>query len=84
MLEKALVDEHQYRTGKASLHRELKALLQRHQDMLGPNDQVKKRKRKKTYDRGGGSNADVEFSHCLLIAEKVLYAVLNVYMSWVQ
>lgn len=40
MLEKALVDEHQYRSGKASLHQELKSLLDRHQRLLGPNDQV--------------------------------------------
>lgn len=41
MLEKALVDEHQYKSGKAAVHQELKALLDRQQEMLGPNDQVR-------------------------------------------
>ncbi|CAN0355826.1 unnamed protein product, partial [Ectocarpus sp. 6 AP-2014] len=39
LLERTLVDEHQYRQGKASLERELKTLLARHQKSLGPNDQ---------------------------------------------
>ncbi|CAM9680843.1 unnamed protein product, partial [Ectocarpus sp. 12 AP-2014] len=39
LLERALVDEHQYKQGKASLERELKTLLARHQKSLGPNDQ---------------------------------------------
>lgn len=40
MLEKALVDEHQYRTGKAALESELKAMLAKHQEALEPNDKV--------------------------------------------
>ena len=40
MLEKALVDEHQYKSGKAALHQELKTLLGRQRELLGPNDQV--------------------------------------------
>ncbi|CAN0083820.1 unnamed protein product, partial [Scytosiphon promiscuus] len=39
LLEKALVDEHQYRTGKTALEQELKTLLARHQESLVPNDQ---------------------------------------------
>ncbi|CAM9731257.1 unnamed protein product, partial [Ectocarpus fasciculatus] len=39
LLERALVDEHQYREGKASLERELKTLLARQQKSLAPNDQ---------------------------------------------
>lgn len=41
MVEKALVDEHQYKTGKAALDLELKALLAKHQDSLEPNDNVR-------------------------------------------
>ena len=40
MLEKALVDEHQYRSGKAALDAELKAMLAKQQEALGPNDEV--------------------------------------------
>lgn len=40
MLEKALVDEHQYRTGKNALDSELKVLLSKHQESLEPNDKV--------------------------------------------
>lgn len=41
LLEKALVDEHQYKTGKAALDAELKALLASHQASLEPNDRVR-------------------------------------------
>ena len=41
MLEKALVDEHQYKTGKAALDSELKALLAKQQEALQPNDEVR-------------------------------------------
>ena len=39
-LEKALVDEYQYRTGKATLESELKTMLDKHQKSLDPNDKV--------------------------------------------
>lgn len=41
LLEKALIDEYQYKTGKAALNTELKALLANHQATLEPNDKVK-------------------------------------------
>ena len=41
MLEKALVDEHQYRSGKAALDSELKTLLAKQQEALEPNDEVR-------------------------------------------
>lgn len=40
LLEKALLDEHQYKTGKAALDSELKALLASNQTSLEPNDEV--------------------------------------------
>lgn len=41
LLEKALLDEHQYKTGKAALDSELKALLASNQISLEPNDEVR-------------------------------------------
>lgn len=59
LLERALVDEHQYREGKASLERELKTLLARHQKSLDPNDQVTRQPRQQSASAGFPKQANI-------------------------
>lgn len=51
LLEKALLDEHQYKTGKAALHAELKSLLASQQASLQVNDEVCRGRKPLSYIR---------------------------------